>query len=1267
MITWLHLSDLHLCAPKTGWETDRILGFLIDDLKKMEQDHGLKPDLLLVTGDLAFGELGEGRLSIWSQFDNDVWFFLEEIRAAFRTPIPAERVFIVPGNHDVDRTKVLTSQTHYLDSLATGDHLGTLKTIYEMLHGTGNEWSVLMQRLAAYKAFLGEHYPHLLQDEKRLCYAHTLDIHGHLLGIAGLNSAWSCRGKEEKGRLWLGGEWQLNTLDKKLTDQGAEIKLVLAHHPLNWLVAQEDPRLNPKLQKDFDFFLHGHEHFPWVSETPRHIRLSAGACYGATSAESGYNIARLDPKEGKGEVWLRRFDDDKFSWVPLKNHDYTDENGLWPLDLGWLKPKEEITESPATPPVSGSGVGWISEAHPPRGKDGGCVSLIHPTARPKPKEKITTPSTTGVAGVEAPATGRREPPAVSSRTSVDADAAGGSRPASPTPEPSPLGRSSASGSLRSSPATHDLSPPAPPKEEIAESPPTPPISDSGVGWISSAHPPRGKDGGCVSLIHPTARPKPKEKIAHPSTTGVAGGAPQPTDPDPSPPDETEPQTPDGPESRGVYGRGPEITKLAAKLAETPILLVHGIAGVGKSRLIEEIRHGFNRAGSGGVEYKPITIRATEHLSADEIFEQLAPTLGCFDDEPKAPRELGRLDLSALDRYQAARPAIVHIYRAHAAFTESGFVNSEVPTFLRGLVKYLPQFRVILESTKRAPEGLFAEDEYHRHRVWGLDNTAVAAFFRRPFPKRPQTGWALAEEETHAIYDRLGGRNKNDGAHPLGLMLLAVVAEGLKCNPYQALQRHPVVLREKLEEELFQDLYENVLTPPQQHLLRLAALYRQSIPVAHEEALNRRVGEEGAFQALVQRFLLSPDEREERFELHTLFAELARTRIDQGDFDYQLDHGVIAEEWLATVRGIRTRRLPYLLAANEAAHHLLEAEEFHRLDELSVTLLGRDTPALLAAWYKRLFEDGDREKQRPVLELLTKLLPEEAKYHRFLGETIEKLEGRGVDEALAHYLKAHKLAPTYPQYLANLGRCWLARGEPEQFVARVEALSAFEWERVVNVYVQDIHARCLERVGRGEAASALRQEWIGQGARNPALYNDEAIYLQNCQRHEDALRVLEKAEERGAMNDHLLAVKAGILQAMSRGEEASAIRRDRIAAGTRDPIFYNDEALYRWEKLNDPAGALAVLEEAKRAGVADDHILSVRGRVLEALGRGQEASRLRRGRIAAGTQDPALYNDEALYLKKQGDFDRALAMLDKARARGCEDEHIRTLRASIERQ
>jgi len=451
--------------------------------------------------------------------------------------------------------------------------------------------------------------------------------------------------------------------------------------------------------------------------------------------------------------------------------------------------------------------------------------------------------------------------------------------------------------------------------------------------------------------------------------------------------------------------------------------------------------------------------------------------------------------------------------------------------------------------------------------------------------------------------------------------------------------------------------------------------------------------------------------------------------------WQEDHGVIAEAWLTTMRGIATRRLPYILAASEAVYHLLEAQQFHRLDQLSTTLLGRDTLEILAAWYKRLFEIDDRENQRPVLELLVALDPKEPRYHRFLGETIEKLERKGAEKALEHYLTAFDLSK-FPQNLANLGRCYLARNEPEKFVTLVDGLEEATRAKAVNAHVQDIYSNCLERMGEKEKASRNRQQLIEQGTRQPSLYNDEAVWLQKAGHPKDALAVLDKAEERGVMNDHLRAVQAGILQAdgqsaaasilrqgriaagasdaifyndearyqweqrndpaeafrileqaetigctddhslsikarlleaLDRGAEASVLRRGRIDAGTRNRVFYNDEALYQWEERDDPAEALRVLEQAERASCADDHTFSVKARLLDALDRGEEASQLRRGRIAAGTRNPSLYNDEALWLRERGDYDEALALLGQAERKGCADEYIRTLRRSIEQR
>lgn len=59
-ITWLHLSDLHACDPRTGWDAGEVLADLEKDLARLREAHELAPDLIFFTGDAGFGHLGTG-------------------------------------------------------------------------------------------------------------------------------------------------------------------------------------------------------------------------------------------------------------------------------------------------------------------------------------------------------------------------------------------------------------------------------------------------------------------------------------------------------------------------------------------------------------------------------------------------------------------------------------------------------------------------------------------------------------------------------------------------------------------------------------------------------------------------------------------------------------------------------------------------------------------------------------------------------------------------------------------------------------------------------------------------------------------------------------------------------------------------------------------------------------------------------------------------------------------------------------------------------
>ncbi len=97
-----------------------------------------------------------------------------------------------------------------------------------------------------------------------MIYAFETEINHVKVGIAGFNSAWSSWQDNEKGKLWLAGHWQTQSLSGQL--DFAQLKIALMHHPFNWFNPVEGPIVQREMENNFDFFLHGHEHQGWVAE-----------------------------------------------------------------------------------------------------------------------------------------------------------------------------------------------------------------------------------------------------------------------------------------------------------------------------------------------------------------------------------------------------------------------------------------------------------------------------------------------------------------------------------------------------------------------------------------------------------------------------------------------------------------------------------------------------------------------------------------------------------------------------------------------------------------------------------------------------------------------------------------------------------------------------------------------------------------------------------------------------------------------------------------
>ncbi|HLP89565.1 MAG TPA: leucine-rich repeat domain-containing protein [Nostocaceae cyanobacterium] len=330
ILTWLHLSDLHACKPRTGWDAKRVTDTLCKDLKKMQENHGLRPDMIFFTGDAAFGHLGSGDGKSISEQFREAHDFLTTVRESFQPAIEQRNLFLVPGNHDVNRTKISKFEQSGLGSISSLDE------ITSFIKDAGIDWKRIMSRLEDYAYFLKTYgYDHLLTEPEYLIYENAREIAGLRVGIAGFNSAWSSSGagRVEMGKLWMAGRFQLETLLNKISEN--DFAIALLHHPTNWLVPEENPAFGRQLEREFTFVLHGHEHQDFVRCDAQngHTVISAGACHEwSESKNNGYNFVRLDLVNGNGEVWLRQYDSTGGGWIPRIIHDRTDERGCWILN-----------------------------------------------------------------------------------------------------------------------------------------------------------------------------------------------------------------------------------------------------------------------------------------------------------------------------------------------------------------------------------------------------------------------------------------------------------------------------------------------------------------------------------------------------------------------------------------------------------------------------------------------------------------------------------------------------------------------------------------------------------------------------------------------------------------------------------------------------------------------------------------------------------------------------------------------------------------------
>ncbi len=321
-LTWLHLSDWH--QEERRFDRKVVCKALINDIKKRGEisPHLNKIDFIIFSGDVA----KTGQSDEYKKANEDLFDPVLEA-----CDLSRDRIFIVPGNHDLDRELIPVSLSEPLTS----------NQEVETWWSTERKRAQIFQPFQAFHSFLKNFTGHNPQEFSNTC---VWEIGGKKIALLGVNSAWMCgRHKDESGEyndqgFLCIGEPQIYEPLEKIAD--CDIRIAVLHHPLDWLTPFDLGRIEVHLKRKCNFILHGHAHKPGASANKDnfgyYISIPAGASYDrGEPSDSGYaysyNYVHLDFNTDKGIVFLRRWSDLNRNW---RNDDETcPPNGVFDFSI----------------------------------------------------------------------------------------------------------------------------------------------------------------------------------------------------------------------------------------------------------------------------------------------------------------------------------------------------------------------------------------------------------------------------------------------------------------------------------------------------------------------------------------------------------------------------------------------------------------------------------------------------------------------------------------------------------------------------------------------------------------------------------------------------------------------------------------------------------------------------------------------------------------------------------------------------------------------
>jgi len=286
---WLHISDLHSIA---GIKTEIMRLALLSEIEEN------KPfAFILITGDLSNKNKG------YSETKDLI------LKIASKSSISINQLYIVPGNHDVNRNIPDNRVEKCMKLWMTNELITSDSVVDELIKGQEDFFT-------AYKDILAKEYP--------IKSLHFYEKYDENLVIIHLNTAWMCCDSDnESGKLHLGLEKLNMLLHDNCELNNTPIKIAIGHHRLEDFNDTVKNNFRTLLKEyDIDLYLGGHCHESNVVYDPT-ISVEFCSCRQARAEDesypAGFIIGNIDTDTDQSYFEFYNWDTTLSKWT----YDYT--------------------------------------------------------------------------------------------------------------------------------------------------------------------------------------------------------------------------------------------------------------------------------------------------------------------------------------------------------------------------------------------------------------------------------------------------------------------------------------------------------------------------------------------------------------------------------------------------------------------------------------------------------------------------------------------------------------------------------------------------------------------------------------------------------------------------------------------------------------------------------------------------------------------------------------------------------------------------------